>query len=160
MNLLPHVAASTAAGLAVWGASGEVMAVPVAVAAGVLPDLDHIPDYYMRYVRRDWNYLFLFLHAWEYWVAGLLVYMLWLREWWLLAVLAGYLTQIGGDQMFNKVKAYTYLITVRAIKGFQAKRLLNRTDRKESYMSVVNSLPFGRGYAKRWFEARLPRDGV
>jgi hypothetical protein len=157
MNLLPHVVLGTAAGAAVWAGTRDASAVPIAVAAAVLPDLDHIPDMYLRYVRRNRDYLFLPLHAWEYFLAGGLVYAFWVREPRLLAVLAGYLTQIGADQISNKVRWYTYFITKRAAVGFKAKRLLDRPE-GPWHMAVVNAVPIGKERLQKWFEARLPLD--
>ncbi len=155
MNLRGHVLLSGAAGAAVWAVTGEVNALPAALAAGVLPDLDHLPDYYLRYVRRNWKYLFLLLHGWEYAVVAVVVYAAWVREPWMLAVALGYLTQIGADQVVNRPKWHTYLFTARAFHGFRAQESLGRVD-YDSYMSVVKSVPFGRARLIRWFESRLP----
>jgi membrane-bound metal-dependent hydrolase YbcI (DUF457 family) len=156
MNLWPHAAMSAAAGAGVWLGTGEINALPAALAAGVLPDIDHIPDYYLRYVRHNWNYLFVLFHGWEYAAAGLIAYLFWVREPWMLAVLLGYLTQIGADQLTNRVRWDTYLVTARAVRGFRANLVLGREDRR-SHNSFVDSLPFGKARARAWFEARSRR---
>lgn len=158
MNLGPHIALSAAAGTRVWLATGEVNAIPAAIGAGVLPDLDHLLDFYLRYVRRNWKYLFLLLHGWEYAASGALIYALWIREPWMLAVVLGYVTQIGADQLRNRVRWHTYIFTARAIKGFQVKDSLGYVSYR-SYMAVVRSVPFGRKWLIRWFESRLPQSG-
>ncbi|GEM_PF-824707 len=153
MNLLPHVALSSAAGVGVWAATGDEAAIPVAVAAGVLPDLDHLLDYYVRYFRFNWKYMFLLLHGWEYLAAGVLIYGLWVREPWLLAALLGYATQVGADQFNNRVKWHTYFIVSRALRGFRSMETLGRVDYR-GYMAVVNVAPFGKERLMQWFERR------
>lgn len=156
MKLLPHLALSTAAGGLVWAVTGEPVAVPVAIAAGVLPDIDHLLDYYVKYVRRDGRFQFLLLHGWEYLVAGLAVYLFWLQEPWLLAAVAGYATQIAGDQVSHDTARWdTYLVTSRATKGFRAPRGCGLGNGR-AYQSLVDSVPFGREALTRWFERRLP----
>jgi hypothetical protein len=156
MDLLPHIAVSAAIGAGVWAATGEANALPAALGAGVLPDLDHIPDYYLRYVRGRWGRLFIVLHGWEYAAAGAAVYALWVREPWMLAVVLGYLSQVGSDQVFNRVKWHTYFLALRAARGFRVERVLNREDVR-SYMSIVRSAPFGKARLKRWLEERIAR---
>jgi hypothetical protein len=139
----------------VWAATGNATALPAALAAGVLPDLDHIPDYYLRFVQRDWRYLIIPFHGWEYAAAALVIYLVWVPEPWMLAALLGYLTQIGGDQLFNRPRWHTYFITARALRKFRAEPILGRTD-YTGYRAVVHSVPFGKDWVKRWFESRLP----
>ena len=92
MNLGPHVAVSAAAGAVLWAATGDVKTLPVAIGAGVLPDVDHLLDYYNWYVRRSYSRLILLLHGWEYLAAAGLIYFFVLREDWMLAVVIGYAT--------------------------------------------------------------------
>ena len=153
MKLLPHIVVSTAAGGAVWAATGDPWAVPGAVAAGVLPDGDHVLDYYVRYWRGNRSRLFLLLHGWEYLAIGIALYVMFQPGEWALGLLAGYATQIGGDQVFNNVRWNTYFMTVRAAKRFNSMRILGRAD-NGSYMALVESLPFGRDRVRRWFEER------
>jgi hypothetical protein len=88
-------------------------------------------------------------------LAGTLVYLLWVREPWLLAVLVGYLTQVGGDQVYNWAFWHTYFLTGRAVQGFRAEKVRGEID-YHSYMAVVRLLPFGRRRLARWFEGRTP----
>ncbi len=155
MNLVPHLTVSTAVGAGVWAATGDAVALPAAVAAGVLPDLDHLLDYYFRFIRRDWRYLFLFLHAWEYVVVGFAAYLIWFREPWLLAAVLGYVTQVGGDQLFNRPRWHTYVLTSRIARGFKFKSVLGRQD-YTGYRAVIAAVPFGKARLRRWFESRLP----
>ena len=154
MQLVPHTAASGAVGLAVWAATGEVGTLPVALAAGVLPDLDHLFDYYNWYIRRDHRRLFLLLHGWEYLAAGIAVYVAYLSEPWLLAALLGYATQIGGDQLFNRQRAFTYSLAARAALRFDRRRC-SWSHPARAYEAAVGALPFGRTAARRWFQSRL-----
>ena len=154
MKLGPHIALSSAAGGVVWAATGEAIALPAAVAAGVLPDADHLLDYYLKYVRRDFRFVFLLFHAWEYLAVGILVYALWFTEPWMLAVLLGYATQVGADQWHNMVKWDTYLITARARRRFRSVEVLGRTDFL-AYHALVNSVPFGRRLLLPWFASRM-----
>ena len=45
MGPLVHTAVSLSIGTAAWVGGASPLAVPVAVAAGVLPDLDHVLDF-------------------------------------------------------------------------------------------------------------------
>lgn len=156
MKLLPHVAMSTAAGTLVWATTGEPATIPVAIATGVLPDVDHLLDYYVKYVRRDGRFQFLLLHGWEYLFTGLFALAFWIQDPWLIAAVAGYATQIVGDQYSHKnVRWNTYLLTARAIKGFRAPAGYEWNNGR-AYQSLVESVPFGREALTRWFESRLP----
>lgn len=152
-SLTPHLAMSTAVGAGTWAVTGEPVALPAAVAAGVLPDLDHLLDYYFYWVRRKRRYLIIFLHGWEYLIAGLAVYVFVLQEPWLLGAVLGYATQIGADQLFHGARWDTYLITARAARRFRASVSTTRSF-GSSYESHIALLPFGRERVKRWFESR------
>ena len=153
MNLVPHTALSGAIGLGLWGVTREPITFPAALAAGVLPDLDHLLDFYNWYVRRDHQHLILFLHAWEYLVGAILIYLFVVSEPWMLAVVLGYAGQIGADQLCNHPFPHTYSIVGRALVGFDRKRV-SRTGVSEAYKAVLVNVPFGRNRLRRWFEAR------
>ena len=140
-------------GLALWAATGDAITLPAAVGAGVLTDVDHLLDYYNRYIRRDWRRIFLLLHGWEYLALALGLYFFVFREPWMLAVALGYLTQIGGDQIFNGGRWFSYLIIGRAVVGFRSSRILPH-ENPNSYEAFVRSVPFGRARIRRWFEER------
>jgi hypothetical protein len=148
-----HLAASGVVGLGLWAATGDLITVPVAIAAGVLPDIDHLLDYYNRYIRRDWRRIFLLLHGWEYLALALGLYFFVFREPWMLAVALGYMTQIGGDQLFNGGRWFSYLLFGRALNGFRASRVLP-DEHPDSYEAFVRSVPFARARIRRWFEER------
>ncbi len=154
MNLGPHVAVSAAAGAVLWAATGDARTLPVAIGAGVLPDADHLLDYYNWYVRRSYSRLILLLHGWEYLVAAVLIYFFAFRENWMLAVVIGYATQIGADQLFNGVRWHTYSLIARAAQGFRASEV-HRDDVRNSYTSIVASVPVFKEPLRRWFERRI-----
>lgn len=128
----------------------------MAIAAGVLPDGDHLLDYYFKFIRHDLRYRFFLLHGWEYLIAGLVAYLFFVDEPWLLAAVAGYATQIVLDQIshYRETRPLAYFLTYRMLTGF-------RTTQKRPYLSpmdyrsFVKSLPFGRDAAERWFRKRM-----
>lgn len=158
MRLQPHLAASTVAGVAVWAGTGDPLAVPIAIAGGVLPDGDHLLDYYFKYIRQDRRFQFYLLHAWEYLIAGVVAYLVFLTEPWLLALVAGYATQLILDQVSHErsFRTTTYFITPRILKGFRAPPR-KRQVRHDEYQSFIKSLPFGRAAAEKWFKRRIER---
>ena len=137
-----------------WAFSGEPNALPAAVAAGVLPDADHLLDYYLWWGRRERRFLFLLLHGWEYLIAGAAAYMWFIREPWMLAAVVGYGTQIGADQLLNGTRWYTYSLLGRALLGFRVDRISTGWNPRSS-SAVLRSLPFGRDAVRRWFISRL-----
>ncbi len=154
MKLGPHVAVSTAIGVGLWASTGDALALPAAVAAGVLPDADHLIDYYNWYIRRDFSRLILFLHGWEYLAVAILVYAFAFTEPWMLGVVLGYASQIGADQIFNGVRWHTYFLLGRAVTGFDVRRVYG-SEIPDAYESLVASLPFFREPLRRWFKRRL-----
>lgn len=156
MRLQAHLVASTAVGGAVWAGTGNPATLPIAIAAGVLPDGDHLLDYYFRYVRRDRRFVFLLLHAWEYFFIGLILYLFVWNEPWMLAIVAGYASQLVLDQISHgKGGEWTmYLITFRAARRF-ASSDRDRRPRRREYKSLIDSLPFGGQAVERWLEKRL-----
>lgn len=156
MRLQPHLAASAAAGGAVWAGTGEPIALPVAIAAGVLPDGDHLLDYYFKYIRHDRRFNFFLLHAWEYLIVGVIVYAFFHSEPWLLAAVAGYSTQLILDQISHVKGTWPtgYFLTPRILNGFRAPPHKRQIVEGE-YQSFVKSLPFGRGVAERWLKKRM-----
>ena len=155
MRLQGHLVASGIVGGALAISTGEPTALAIAVGAGVLPDADHAIDFYNWYVRRAPDRLLLLFHGWEYFVAALLLYILVITETWMLAIVVGYGTQIGGDQLFNRPRWSTYLIVMRLYFRFRWKPLMDERPADTAYLSLVRSVPFGRGYLRRWFERRL-----
>lgn len=61
---------SAGIGATFWAATGEPVAVTVAVGAGILNDTDHLLDYSLWYIKKDVRRLYLLLHGWEYCAAA------------------------------------------------------------------------------------------
>ncbi|MBM3948072.1 MAG: hypothetical protein FJ312_02300 [SAR202 cluster bacterium] len=119
-----HTAVAAAVGGAVWAATGEPMAMPVAFGAGVLIDVDHVLDYYNWYFRRDRRYTFLVFHAWEYAAAGLaLAAGVWQHPLAFAAVL-GYIGHLTLDNIANPVNRAMYSLAYRAWRRFDRKVLI------------------------------------
>ena len=125
---------------AVWAATGEWIALPAAVAAGVLPDADHLWDFYVKYVKRDQSKLFLLFHGWEFLLAAVIVYIAGYREPWFLGAMTGYATQIGGDQVFNNVRWHTYFLSARIWLRFSEEKVIGERQ-IHAYSALVNRRP-------------------
>ena len=70
---------------------------------GVLTDVDHLFDYYQWYVRRKKGKIYLFFHAWEYSIAGLLMLgLIYYHPVFLAAVLA-HLGHVTADHFHNNL---------------------------------------------------------
>lgn len=136
-----------------WAVTGDALTLPIAIAAGVLPDADHALDYYNRYVRRDWRRIYLLLHGWEYFALAAVLYLFVFPEPWMLAVTLGYLMQIGADQIANRVRWFSYSLVARAVLRFDCKTILpNETE--DSYEALVRSVPLLGPRLRRWFAER------
>lgn len=113
-----HLVLSAAAGAAVWGATGEPLSIPLALAAGVLVDVDHVPDMVVEHVLDRTPRLTLGLHGWE-WLLSLVAAGAWLGfPWWLIAIGAAYALHLGGDALFNGLGASRYSLLYRAARLF------------------------------------------
>jgi hypothetical protein len=118
-----HTVASVGLGTLVWATTGSTLAIPTAVAAGVLVDLDHLIDFFDS---RDegWNrHMFRPFHAWEYFLAALVLLPLFWPNPLFLAAVLGYLSHLVIDQFTNRVHALAYFIVFRASRGFRRRYL-------------------------------------
>ena len=121
-----HTGISLGIGTAVWAASGEPLAVPVAIAAGVLNDGDHLIDYYLWFKKRDVRRLYLVLHTWELSAVGLVALAFWSHPLLLAAILA-HLAHLVADYVNNRPKSIlTYSLLYRAVLRFERDRLIER----------------------------------
>lgn len=154
LKLLPHLAISAAIGSAVWAVTGDALALPAAVGTGVLPDADHLIDYYNWYVRRDRTRVILLFHGWEYLTAGIAAYAAWWHAPWVLAAVLGYASQVIVDWASHDSTWLTYSVSWRAWHRFEAVETTTK-DPAFAYVSFVESLPFGRNRLRRWFLSRL-----
>ena len=96
------------------------MAVPVAIGAGVLVDIDHSPDLWWAYALRREPVSVLLFHSWE-WLAGLILFGVWTGfQWWLVAVVVGFGLHLITDKVFNRVSLRSQSLIYRARHRFRA----------------------------------------
>lgn len=153
MKLLPHVVASAAVGGYVAANYGEPLAIPVALAAGVLPDSDHLLDFYWHYVRKSRKRLFVFFHSWELAFVISIYNLIWMQTWWMDALVAGYWTQMLLDQFGNESDFKFYFWFYRARHRFKRQEALG-FDRPGFHEALTDSLPYFGPKMRPWFEAR------
>ena len=108
----------------VWAATESPLALPVAIATGVLIDTDHALDFFNWYVKRDQRYFLVLFHAWEYSAIGLgLMSALWYHPLFL-AALMGHLGHLIADQLMNSLHPMAYSIGYRSFYRFDRKRFM------------------------------------
>jgi len=136
-----HATVSLSVGVTAWAVGGSPLAVPVSVAAGVLPDLDHLIDYLDSLDAGRPRHMFRPFHAWEYvFLASIVALGLYSNQLFLVAVL-GYLSHIAIDQLSNPVHPLAYTLTYRVFKGFR-RRALTPHMFDPSYWRVQQSKPY------------------
>ena len=121
--MLPHKHAivSAAIGAVAWMVSGDPIGLPVAVAAGVLPDLDHVADY-MYFRRWAAHRLILPLHGYEYALLGGGVVLISGNEIAAAATLC-YLIHLLADQVENRTHVSGYWLIFRAWHRFRVEAI-------------------------------------
>ena len=125
MSPVKHTAIALGVGTAVWAASGEPLAVPTAIAAGVLIDADHLIDFYLWFKKRDARRLYLILHTWELSAVGGLVWLAFWSHPLLLAAILAHVGHLVGDFVANRPKSIlTYSLLFRAVLRFDRDRLI------------------------------------
>ena len=126
MTPVRHTAISLGVGAAVWAASGEPLAVPVAFGAGVLNDSDHLIDYYFWFKKRDVRRLYLALHSWEISAAGVLMALAFGNHSLLLAAILAHVGHLIADFVANRPRSIlTYSLVYRAAVRFDRDRLID-----------------------------------
>ena len=95
----------------------------MAVGAGALIDVDHLPDMiWHNYLGRSPTSTFVF-HAWE-WLGALIVSGALIGfPWWMTALVGGYASHIVTDHLFNRPLPLSYSIIYRAFHGFKMSKL-------------------------------------
>ena len=88
------------------------MAVPVAVATGVLIDSDHVTDVFDHEFMGPGRHMVRVFHAWEYTAAGFIVLGFWYHPI-LLAATLGHLSHMVLDQATNEVRPLAYSLIYR-----------------------------------------------
>ena len=144
-----HTVVSVGVGAGVWAATGSPLAVPVAVASGVLVDVDHLYDYYRWFAKGDRRHLVLPFHAWEYSAAGLvLAFALWYHPLAVAAVL-GHLAHLVADHLANPTHRFAYFLAYRVSCRFSREQLMFGPP--PAFAEVLRAnVPFW-----RWIEPRL-----
>lgn len=155
MNLSGHALVSAAAGGTLATATGEPALFGLTVAAGILPDADHLLDYFNWYVRLSPGRLFMLFHGWEYLIAVTLIYGLIYPNTWMLALAIGYGTQIVGDQIAHRPRWNTYFLLARLVAGFRWESMVDQRPADRGYESLVASVPFFREPLRGWFVNRV-----
>jgi hypothetical protein len=136
-----HTAISAVIGASVWGMTGSPLAGGVAVVSGVAVDVDHLLDYYRRWVLRRPNKIFVLFHAWEYSIAGLLVLGFAYYHPILLAVVLAHLGHVATDHFHNRLTPLGYSILYRAWVGFDAAKIAPGIRLEYSYLSLPGLFP-------------------
>lgn len=115
---------SVGIGVTFWAATGEPMAVPVAIGAGVLNDTDHLLDYYLWYIKKDPRRLYLLLHGWEYSAAAAIFALVAGNHPILLVAAVANAGHLMGDYIAHKPNSpLTYSLLYRAAVRFERVRL-------------------------------------
>ncbi len=118
-----HLVFAGGLGVVVYSATGSWQGGFAAVAAGVLPDLDHLLDYFNWYVRRRDYHIYYLLHGWEYLVILAFTAALWSRNPIILGLTVGYASHIVGDYLVNRRNPLFYFLFHRARHRFLRRRL-------------------------------------
>lgn len=154
MGPLGHTVISGAVGGGVWLATGSTAAAGAAFGAGVLIDVDHLYDYYQRYVKRRQNKVYVLLHAWEYTLIGLLILTTASYHPVLLGVLLGHLSHVVTDHSVNRLSPFGYSIIYRLFKRFDGAYIAPHYHEMRSYRGFIRLLPIDR-WLGRLVERRL-----
>ena len=154
MGPIGHSAISAGIGAGVWGVTGSPVAGGAALGVGVLTDVDHLFDFYQWYVRRKQGKLFLFFHAWEYGIAGLLALLFLFYDPIFLAIVLAHLGHVATDQFHNGLDTRSYFITYRALIRFDAVRITGNDNVHYAYTVWPGLLPFGERL-RPWYERKI-----
>ena len=106
-----------------WSATDEPLAIPFAVAAGVLIDTDHVEHFFDPGDDERPRYMVRFLHAWEYSALGLIAYLTVWTHPLLLAATLGHLSHLVLDQAVNHVHPLGYSVSFRLSRRIRRRQL-------------------------------------
>lgn len=154
MGPLGHTVVSGAVAGGVWAATGSMPAAGIALGVGVLMDVDHLYDYYHRYVKREDGQIFVLLHAWEYSLVGLAVWAFVFLNPLLLGAVLGHLAHVTTDHAANHLSRYAYSIVYRVAKGFDAAYILSPNNSGHSHRPAFRLLKLDRRLGN-WLEYRI-----
>lgn len=134
MKLPHHIAVSIVVSALVWLWLRSATAALACFGAGVFVDLDHVIDYVLQYGHRIrprhlfrafeaelFDNIFVFLHAWEWILVGLVI--LWLIDWKpaALGLIIGFTTHLVLDHLTNRHNPWAYFITYRLAHRFSGR---------------------------------------
>ncbi len=115
-----HTVISLAAGGAVWAATGSPWAVPAALVAGVLIDVDHLVDYLELALTMKRRHFFVPLHGYELAVVGFVAAFFTGWNPIALGAAAGYAGHVLADAYANHVPKRMYSLAFRLARGFRS----------------------------------------
>ncbi|HMR62869.1 MAG TPA: hypothetical protein PKE64_02560 [Anaerolineae bacterium] len=112
-----HALISASIGTAGWWLTGQPKACLVALASGVLPDLDHLIDY-AYYNRRGEHRLILPLHGYEFALLGTIIALRGGHKVLSVAVIS-YFVHLLADQAENRTRRWGYSLLFRVWHHFR-----------------------------------------
>ena len=154
MGPVGHTVISGAIGGGVWLATGSTAAAAAAFGAGVLIDVDHLYDYYQRYVKRRQDKVYVLFHAWEYSLIGLAILAVVYNHPILWGVVLGHLAHVTTDQLVNRLSTFGYSILYRISRRFEGAYISPHNHETISYGRLNRLLPFDR-WLEHWLERRM-----
>ena len=150
MGPVVHVAVSFGIGAAVWVGGGSPMSIPVAVAAGVLPDLDHLIDFLDSKDQGRRQHMLRPFHAWEYLIIASIVGLGFYSDGLFVVAVLGYLSHLAIDQLANQVHPLAYSLAYRASKGFHRRHLTPRLFQRRAELPQEQMPLWGRLEPSLW----------
>ena len=153
MGPIGHTVISSAVAGGTWAITGSPAAAGVALGVGVLMDVDHLYDYYQRYVKGKKDRVYVLFHAWEYPMIMSFISLVFYHPF-LLAVILGHLAHVTTDHVWNRLTPFAYSITYRAIKGFDSRHIAPHHHVMDSYRSLPHLLPLGYR-VEPWFQRKI-----
>ena len=153
MGPIGHAVISSAVAGGTWAITGSPAAAGVALGVGVLMDVDHLYDYYQRYVKGKKDRVYVLFHAWEYPMIMSFISLVFYHPF-LLAVILGHLAHVTTDHVWNRLTPFAYSITYRAIKGFDSRHIAPHHHVMDSYRSLPRLLPLGHR-VEPWFQRKI-----
>ena len=125
------------------------MAVPVAVATGVLIDSDHVTDVFDHAFLGPRRHMVRLFHAWEYTAAGFIALGFWYHPI-LLAATLGHLSHMMLDQVTNEVRPLAYSLIYRIRHRFARTELGHKWSEDSSLRRLSPTPLWGRIEPTGW----------
>jgi hypothetical protein len=136
LDFSEHLVISAAGSAAILAGGGDPASAAAFFGVGVFMDLDHVADYWREtglnadiprfmgyFSSRSAKKLWLFLHAWEWQLLALGLWLVLAPPWpWMAWGLAGWICHLLLDQRFNHLHPLAYFMAFRFKHGFLAER--------------------------------------